>query len=899
MADDPITTDLTRFVRTLSTAHKSLLLYSLAHPRGREAANGAYDLLATLLDRLPEISLGVTEGRMVIEENVIEKKDPVATRLVEALDERGIDSLSLQRGIDREEFTRFLQVLLLKPEKVASLGGYPEILADRRVTHVAMNDVRYGRISEADGLLDIALADQMFSGGGGGGAGLRAALPLAEQIFSEAAPLAIFQQFLADRPEPGAGGPGGGGPGGGGPGGGVGGGPGRGGPGAGGPGGGGAGGPGGGPGGGGVAGGGDGGTGVGDAGAPEGALLSPGAAGGELGLRETARQLSRTDIRYRGEGIPPEVLTTDPHAASMAFLGLLEDMRRQGLLSGGLVQSTSVVEAIEDLGRQLLAKSEGDWKQLRVVIARLILSLKPELQSLLIERAASPEARQSFLKRILALFPPERLAELVSGQYRQGLRDPEALEALIRKLVPEGPTRKKVLASIGSALGEAGMEPVAYKAITDNILWKELPHHTKVQFLQQSRNLWNVSFAKIEEVIRDLLGAGEPRTAVTIIRRYFSGLLVYDLKSRSSVVRNGYRFYALMGEDARLLPLRRNIADLLLEHLKNEENPELYEELCKTLASIVRLEFDQDSYRVVLYLHQAVRGLIESGRISGKHRASVIQAELRAVEEPRVLERLLEAYVEGDQEAEEVVPRVFGMLGSESHQFLITALASETSRRQRARLVTLLRQVGGILVQPLRLALLDERWYLVRNALFLLGDLGGPEHVEDAERCLVHPDPRVRREACRALPKLGGKETEALLVRALNDPDETVVAASVDSLGTLGSERGVSYMIDLVARRGVFSEAGDALRKTAVEVLGRLRVAEATELLEDVLLKSTLLSRSESPRIRAAAVQALGAIGTPKALELLERVAEGDTSRRLRDAARSALQRARRSQAGR
>ena len=62
MADDPITTDLTRFVRTLSTAHKSLLLYSLAHPRGREGANGAYDLLAILLDRLPEISLGVAEG---------------------------------------------------------------------------------------------------------------------------------------------------------------------------------------------------------------------------------------------------------------------------------------------------------------------------------------------------------------------------------------------------------------------------------------------------------------------------------------------------------------------------------------------------------------------------------------------------------------------------------------------------------------------------------------------------------------------------------------------------------------------------------------------------------------------------------------------------------------------
>ena len=106
-------------------------------------------------------------------------------------------------------------------------------------------------------------------------------------------------------------------------------------------------------------------------------------------------------------------------------------------------------------------------------------------------------------------------------------------------------------------------------------------------------------------------------------------------------------------------------------------------------------------------------------------------------------------------------------------------------------------------------------------------------------------------------------------------------------------------MLDLVARRGVFSDAGDALRKTAVEVLGRLRVTEATELLEEVLLRSSLLSRSESPRIRAAAVQALASIRTPEALALLERLSTSDTSRRLRDAAQSALKRAGRDKSGR
>jgi HEAT repeat protein len=109
----------------------------------------------------------------------------------------------------------------------------------------------------------------------------------------------------------------------------------------------------------------------------------------------------------------------------------------------------------------------------------------------------------------------------------------------------------------------------------------------------------------------------------------------------------------------------------------------------------------------------------------------------------------------------------------------------------------------------------------------------------------------------------------------------------------------MAYMLDLVAREGTFADAGDSLRKTAIEVLGRLRVGEATEPLADILLRRNLLARSESPRVRAAAVHALAAIGTEEALDALEHVASGDSSRRLRDTAASALRRVRRQRAAR
>ena len=78
----------------------------------------------------------------------------------------------------------------------------------------------------------------------------------------------------------------------------------------------------------------------------------------------------------------------------------------------------------------------------------------------------------------------------------------------------------------------------------------------------------------------------------------------------------------------------RIVAETNLVHLSTGDI--LRDEVARFAGVLKSLGVEKGD-RVVLYLHQAVRGLLESGRIVGAHRLSTLERELLRVEEPRVL----------------------------------------------------------------------------------------------------------------------------------------------------------------------------------------------------------------------------------------------------------------------
>lgn len=136
-----------------------------------------------------------------------------------------------------------------------------------------------------------------------------------------------------------------------------------------------------------------------------------------------------------------------------------------------------------------------------------------------------------------------------------------------------------------------------------------------------------------------------------------------------------------------------------------------------------------------------------------------------------------------------------------------------------------------------------------------------------------HADPAVRLAAVQTLTQLGTPGALTLLDRAIEDTDRSVRLAAVRGLGTRGY-KGALRRVEAVVL-GKSPRQIDLTEKMAFfEAYGAIAGAAGLKVLSTILLQRGLLKMKEPPETRACAAMALGRIKTAEARELLQRAAE-------------------------
>jgi HEAT repeat protein len=161
----------------------------------------------------------------------------------------------------------------------------------------------------------------------------------------------------------------------------------------------------------------------------------------------------------------------------------------------------------------------------------------------------------------------------------------------------------------------------------------------------------------------------------------------------------------------------------------------------------------------------------------------------------------------------------------------VDLLAAETDRRARTRMADTLTRAGAAVIPALLPHLADERWFVVRNMLYIIGKIGQAPVPGPVVTALGHSHPRVRLEAVRTISLIGGEDTIGVRLRYVNDPDPTVRWTTIGSLGIPGND-------------------------------------QATATLRDVLKAPR--GRGGDPEAKREAIRALTAIGTPGAIAALK-----------------------------
>ena len=177
----------------------------------------------------------------------------------------------------------------------------------------------------------------------------------------------------------------------------------------------------------------------------------------------------------------------------------------------------------------------------------------------------------------------------------------------------------------------------------------------------------------------------------------------------------------------------------------------------------------------------------------------------------------------------------------------------------------------------------DSRWFVVRNAAELLGELGATQAEEALVDLLRHTDDRVRRSAANALVRIGTPAALKRVYEAMNDSSPEVRMQVAAGIASRKDSRASQTLI-----RAIEDEQDADVQLAVIAALGRVATPEAVQRLVKMAEPEGRLFKKKDNALRVAAVQALGDARTPAAVNALKLLAD-DKDREVRETASRAL----------
>ena len=163
--------------------------------------------------------------------------------------------------------------------------------------------------------------------------------------------------------------------------------------------------------------------------------------------------------------------------------------------------------------------------------------------------------------------------------------------------------------------------------------------------------------------------------------------------------------------------------------------------------------------------------------------------------------------------------------------------------------------------------LADRRWYVVRNVVFILGQIGGAEAAELLRIAAVHPDTRVRREVVKSLGGVSRTERTPVLIQQLAARDPQLVSGALNMLSRERNPRVTKAILDRIEARD-FEGLSEDLQRAFMNALGEVADDETVPALEVMLTKNAgwFAMRTFA---RDAAARILCRIGSPRAMAVI------------------------------
>ena len=515
------------------------------------------------------------------------------------------------------------------------------------------------------------------------------------------------------------------------------------------------------------------------------------------------------------------------------------------------------------------------------VLRQVLLSLPPESQLSLLAGMATLPGEPEGLALAIKELAPEILSVASTALLGQGhpwnhLQGP--LQDVLRPL----PERESMVRALAIHMRQLGYDGNLAEALLRRLDWDAMTLEAKVVRALESRQLWDLSLEQRLAFLRELLDQDRSEAFQRVLDRVMETITVEDQSLRLAATQTLAGVAHWMREPGLPQDTEGPLTQKLEAHFAVEPSKPIFQAATEALNAILGalvLRGDLGSAQACVMELQDLCGIHEE--IQEWRQEGLDQLKERLVRSDCV-DRILQLLFEGDKErlVAETLP-FLEWLGPVAPGFLMAKLGEETERHRRGRLLEALRILGPAAVDAVQEAMGADAWFLVRNALNLLSDIGDAGSLPNVVPLLRHADGRVRRAAVRAMWKLGGPAAEPHLLGILKETDPETKFEVLFALGQVKTTSSAPAVLELAADH----RASERLRLKALETLGEIGAVSAIPSLAELLKKKKTFfgTSSETFEIRTGAAKALQGIGTPEARWVLQKVVEAESKGPERD----------------
>jgi len=314
----------------------------------------------------------------------------------------------------------------------------------------------------------------------------------------------------------------------------------------------------------------------------------------------------------------------------------------------------------------------------------------------------------------------------------------------------------------------------------------------------------------------------------------------------------------------------------LLDMLDGEDDPEEFGRLLGEIESYLGPFIEKRQYEEVFRVLSVVSSHgteeLRPGPDNERIRRLAVRA-VRAIAKGQTLAGILTLYADSYDRDRMPFSRVFEQAGPQVVDEAMNVISQKEAMSAYQPVLRLILSCGGHARQPVEAHLVESEPTRLRKALYILGELRHKESVDKIRPFIEHDDPRVKREAVRALTRIKTIEASRALTMALwKVPDNETRVMIVQSLGEGKNLAAVPALLKLLKKTPLRQDTA-ALLEAVIDALGRIGSKEALPHLIKQLNRFTLFKRDLVLRLRLKAAESLGRIGGERAVQSLARYA--------------------------